>query len=52
MVANAVLTGNLRPADNYMLEPINTATDGTASCIKANYYKMGGANLSAIRMTD
>lgn len=26
------------------IEPINTDKDGCCSCLKANYYKMGGAN--------
>lgn len=30
--------------NNYLQEPINTTADGCASCLKAGYYKMGGAN--------
>lgn len=52
-VGNAVLTGSLRPADNFIKqEPINTTTEGHASCIKSDYYKMGGQIFCTTPTTD
>lgn len=52
-VGNAVLTKSLRPTDNFIKqEPINTTAEGHASCLKSDYYKMGGQIFCTTPTTD
>ena len=44
--AQAIKTAsNNRADDNYIQEPINTTAEGHASCLKSDYYKMGGGQI-------